>query len=475
MLTYDVKIWGIRKRPDRATPFQLRWRVGTTPHSKSYKIKEQADGRRSELLAALRNREQFDETTGVPASEFHRLQSPTWYAHACAYAKMKWPTASAKHRAGIAEALATITPVLVKDSRGGPKQQALRTALYSWAFRFNRDDVTGELKPRQETESAPADIAAALEWITRKSVDAAELDKPTHLRAALGALSIKLDGTKAAETTVHRKYTVFTNALRYAVEREILASFPLGKVDWKPPETDDEIDFRFVPSPGQAQRLIAAVREQGPRGEHLAAFFGCLYYAAMRPAEVAALGDDACRLPPAPKNGTAESQWGELVLSESRPEVGSGWTDDGVSYDKRGLKRRARKATRPVPIPPVLVGMLRAHRATYGTAPDGRFFRASGGGRVRSTEYTGIWKAARSKALSAEDGMTPLAEVPYSLRHAGVSLWLSSGVDPVEVARRAGHSVAVLFRFYAKVIKGRQDQDNDRISRALAEQAEYPE
>lgn len=115
------------------------------------------------------------------------------------------------------------------------------------------------------------------------------------------------------------------------------------------------------------------------------------------------------------------------------------------------------------------------HRATYGTSSDGRFFRAANGGRVRSTEYTEVWKAARQKALSAEDVVTPLAEVPYSLQHASVSLWLSSGVDPAEVARRAGHSVAVPFRFYTKVIKGRQDQDNDRIARALAEQAELPE
>jgi integrase len=114
--------------------------------------------------------------------------------------------------------------------------------------------------------------------------------------------------------------------------------------------------------------------------------------------------------------------------------------------------------------------MLRAHKKTYGTAPDGRLFRAAGGGRVRSTEYTDIWKAAREKGLPAEDAATPLADVPYALRHAGVSLWLSAGVDPTEVARRAGHSVAVLFRFYAKVIKGRQDEDNARIGRALAEQ-----
>ncbi|WP_230195701.1 hypothetical protein [Streptomyces coriariae] len=37
----------------------------------------------------------------------------------------------------------------------------------------------------------------------------------------------------------------------------------------------------------------------------------------------------------------------------------------------------------------------------------------------------------------------------------------------MEVARRVDHSVTVLYRFYAKVIKGRQDADNTRIARAL--------
>jgi len=194
----------------------------------------------------------------------------------------------------------------------------------------------------------------------------------------------------------------------------------------------------------------------------VAGFFGCLYYAAMRPAEIASLKAGDCKLPP----DTPESadQWGELLLAESRPEVGGGWTDDGASYETRGLKRRARKATRPVPIPPVLVRMLRDHMEAHGKAPDGRLFRAARGGRVRSTEYCDMWEAARVNVLSKEDVASPLAEVPYSLRHAGVSLWIKSGVDPVEVARRAGHSIAVLFRFYAKILQGGQERSNQLIA-----------
>ncbi|WP_405583895.1 hypothetical protein [Streptomyces sp. NBC_01190] len=123
-----------------------------------------------------------------------------------------------------------------------------------------------------------------------------------------------------------------------------------------------------------------------------------------------------------------------------------------------------------MPIPPVLVRLIREHRQHYGVAPDGRLFRAAGGGRVRSTEYTEIWQAARKKALPHEDQGTPLAAVPYSLRHAGVSLWIEAGVDPVEVARRAGHSPAVLWRFYAKILRGSKDHANELIGQALAKQ-----
>jgi hypothetical protein len=55
----------------------------------SFKLKAQADGRRSELMTAMRNREQFDEDTGLPASGLDALNTPTWYEHAKAYAVMK--------------------------------------------------------------------------------------------------------------------------------------------------------------------------------------------------------------------------------------------------------------------------------------------------------------------------------------------------------------------------------------------------
>jgi integrase len=64
---------------------------------------------------------------------------------------------------------------------------------------------------------------------------------------------------------------------------------------------------------------------------------------------------------------------------------------------------------------------------------------------------------------------SPLAAIPYDLRHACVSFWLRSGVSLAKTARRAGQSIAVLQRYYAKVLDGEEDRMNTLIELGLAE------
>ena len=56
-----------------------------------------------------------------------------------------------------------------------------------------------------------------------------------------------------------------------------------------------------------------------------------------------------------------------------------------------------------------------------------------------------------------------------------MSLWLNSGVPATEVARRAGHGVAVLLKIYAHCIDGQADAANQRITDALTTQYAQPE
>ncbi len=142
----------------------------------------------------------------------------TWLEHAATYAAMKWPNVSAHSRAGIAEALATITPALTRQTTRRPSAAVLRDGLYGWAFNPGRADC-----------QPPAHIADALDWAARHSLLLAALTDPQLTRHVLDALTLRLDCSRAAAATIARKRAVFHNALGYAAELGLLPSNPLAR------------------------------------------------------------------------------------------------------------------------------------------------------------------------------------------------------------------------------------------------------
>ncbi|SMF47369.1 hypothetical protein [Streptomyces sp. Amel2xC10] len=115
--------------------------------------------------------------------------------------------------------------------------------------------------------------------------------------------------------------------------------------------------------------------------------------------------------------------------------------------------------------------MLRAHAERFGVAPDGRLFRNQAGNYVDAAAYRTTWARAREYALTRTERTSRLAKRPYDLRHAGISFWLYSGVDPAECARHAGQSIGieVLFRYYAKFLDGVREQANRLIEQSMNE------
>ena len=209
-------------------------------------------------------------------------------------------------------------------------------------------------------------------------------------------------------------------------------------------------------SPAQVSALLDALARTRPE---LTAFFGCLYYAALRPEEAVALRFADCRLP--------GSGWGMLRLAAATPRTAAAWTNSGTSHEQRGLKHRPDGAIRMVPVPPVLVAMLCVHFTAYGTAPDGRLFRGTRGGPLSESVYGRAWHSARTLALGPELAASGLARRPYDLRHAALSLWLNAGGDPAQIAARAGNSVAVLLTVYSHCIHGHEDLLNQQIGHVL--------
>ncbi|WP_328624588.1 hypothetical protein OHA88_06330 [Streptomyces sp. NBC_00353] len=56
---------------------------------------------------------------------------------------------------------------------------------------------------------------------------------------------------------------------------------------------------------------------------------------------------------------------------------------------------------------------------------------------------------------------------PVRRRTQAISVWLASGVDPAECARRAGQSIQVLFRYYAKFLAEARNHANNLIEESM--------
>ncbi|WP_405777829.1 hypothetical protein [Streptomyces sp. NBC_01538] len=230
----------------------------------------------------------------------------------------------------------TGSPALVRPGAAFSDPRILRRALYSWAF----NKKAWQREPSEEW-------LHALDWMKRNSLPVSTLAEADVLRRALDAMCRKLDGKAAEAKTARRKRAAFNEALNTAVEKGYFAENPLNGLRWKVPAVNEEVDPAAVPNPAQVLRLLEAVARQRGRGPHLEAFFGCMYFAAMRPAEVIHLRIDQCHLP---KTG-----WGMLNLSGGVVTSGKEWTDDGEVHElpRSSAARQARR------------GLFPSHRNSY--------------------------------------------------------------------------------------------------------------
>ncbi|MFI7038376.1 tyrosine-type recombinase/integrase [Microbispora rosea] len=451
--TYDVRVWHVLTNKNKGgNTYSVRWVTAGKPWRETFKTRALAESFRAELLTAIRKGHAFDPTTGRPVQHAgQRGQSVTWWALMCDYVDHRWDESAPNTRRTIADALASITLCLLTHGTGSMSKLDIRQAVIKWAAH----------KPRRADGKVPEEIARAVAWLERNTVPVSALADEALVLDTLKGISRTLTGRAAAATTIARKRAVFYNVLDYAVSpARLLPSNPLISVKWKTPKVAEEVSPRRVINPRQAEALLAAVEKTSGR---LTAFFAVMYYSALRPAEAVDLTIDEIDLP----STDAGDDWGWFYLGDSAPAVGADWTGNGKRRESRGLKHRARKAVRPVPIPPPLVAILRNHLARYGVSPDGHLFVGERGGPLSESVYGRVWQKARASALGKSGVASPLAERPYDLRHACVSTWLNAGVPAPQVAEWAGHSVNVLLRVYAKCIAGQDEVARNLIAKAL--------
>ncbi len=458
--THQVRFWAIKtlkagadgKR--RKRPHGVRWVTAGHEHSEWFTTKALATKYLSTLQSAANGGEAFDVVTGLPVSLYRERNSRTLLQVAQRFIEAEWPDASPNTRSKHVDTLGVSVGAFLRQSRDTPAAKDVRRALTGYLLQPDRE--------RLDVDERTAEVAR---WVVGHSRPVGELADQEVSVALVRALGSNLDGRQAAPLTVRTRRGVLFHLLQYAVRLGELASNPLLLVKEKA-MTTTEVDPRVVVNPQQAEQLLAAVTYVGSmrrgRYEYLFAFFASMYFAALRPAEANWLREPDCALP--------ETGWGELVLSGTASRSNARYIGTGRTWEERTLKKRAAGTVRVVPIPPRLVEILRGHIERFGTTTDGRLFRGQQLGEpVGPSIYTQAWKQARVIGLTPAQAASPLARRPYDLRHAAVSTWLAAGVPVAEVAERAGHTVEVLLKVYARCLDGSRSTSNERIDRLFAQ------
>ena len=302
--SYDVRFWQTEVRKDRPTPYRVRWLVNGRRFGESFVKIALADSFKAQLISAARRGEAFDLETGLPESMVRKLRDVTFFDHAMEFTAVTWKDAAAKSRVSVIETLSRVVPVVTRDLKGAPDPDVLRAALRK---NLNQGPTAGI--PDQAE-------ARALAWLARASRPLSAFQDESVVCDVLDALATRLDGKAAAPDYYARRRRVLHRVLGYAVRKKRLPKNPLSKQNlpegWTAPEKPEEaVDPRSVGSPALIASMIAACagigRDQGPR---FAALYGCMYYAMMRPSEVAALTRAGCQLP--------RTGWGYLAAQLRR-------------------------------------------------------------------------------------------------------------------------------------------------------------
>lgn len=428
MTTQTVKFWAIQNRTDhgKRSPWVVRWSVQAGSRrvlaSQSFTHRVKADQFRSQLMAAYASGETFSLHTKLPESWNREQVSVATWAHT--WVQQNWPTWKPNSRRAVVHVVADSLPLLTAQASPDLAEKqlsALRSATRVWL--------------------ASPD-AAMPEHLERWSIDLRDL---THAQAKLADVELTRTeaGTPKASVTARRYRTTMRTMLTAAVEQKLCDEvvWPKHAQRRTSQKVTNSVEHTDLPTFAQASEAFDRMVNHQPASGGLRVLSYIMYLAGLRPSEARALHIEDLDLP-------AEG-WGSILVRRAITDAGDSFTGAG---EEEGVTKTG--TSRTVPIPPVLVSIL---RDCAGERTSGLLVATRSGQPVTISNWGRAWRAAR--------GDKPWRL--YDLRHACATTWLGAGVPIGTVARRMGHSPDVLLRVYAGALTGDDEIANSRIEAVL--------
>ncbi len=320
-----VKVFGVQDR--RSTlqaklPWVVPYTIDGRHRSKSYRTLAEAERYRGTLLQAVHAGGRFDADSGEPESWQTPLADVRVHEWSRCWLAQQWQEWQPRTRASATESLARF--ITLATDHGAKAPVGLRVYLYQ-ALAPNSED-------RRDVQHE--------KWMARHSLSLGELDRK-RIADIDRRLGLKLDGSPMAAST--------TNRIRIVARASIQAAIDAGAIpsDAWPQRSKTRarrkvartrrVDVRTLPGPAAMAAAIDAIITQQPGSKTYRMMIAVAYYAGLRPSEVVMLRVRSCELP--------TEGWGRLEVTEA-----------DISFDEPG---EPKTGPRSVPIPPVLVSMLR--------------------------------------------------------------------------------------------------------------------
>ncbi len=367
----DIRIWDIQdrsNRPNAPRPWVVRWKVDGAERSRAFKTKPEADHIRSRLLVAARDGEPFDRATGLPESWQPRPADRRLHEWVRDWLAEQWPEWQPRTRRSAVEALSRFL-LAVHPASSTPAPKELRTYLVDALIPGVAVDPAGRCE-RWLNEWSPS-----LEELTREMLARAERELATGLQ-----------GQQLSASVAGRYRKVARASLLRAVDLGILESDP-----WPPPPRGRRtrkatrrrrsVDVRQLPGPATMAAVIEPIRTHQPGSRAYQVMTAVAYYAGLRPSEIVMLRARSLSL--------SQDGWGTIAVTEA-----------DVDFDEPG---EPKTGERTVPIPPVLVAMLRDWVRERGLSDDDLLFRLR---RARASAPRGPGDASDRSGV---DAVVPLS------------------------------------------------------------------
>lgn len=330
------------------------------------------------------------------------------------------------------------------------------------------DQLAGRFAVNQTTD--PAAVAWLAEWsLPMRDVTHVEI------KALLKAHRTKANGRPVSPATERRFAANLRSAWKSAEGTGVIATNPwkavklagksksAGKVTKGTPGVR-AIDKAIVLDPTGVINFAYLIGSQHPDGGGYVAFVATMGLCGLRPSEARGVRIEGIALP------DDDNSTGWLTFASSRRLVSKKWIAEEENPTDGPLKGLASNDKRHVPIPSLIVPILRHHLATYraDAGPEELAFVTARGKPINLSNFArDYWNPARAQAFGTHPALSHLTR--HDLRHAACSMWLNSGVQNSVAMEWSGHrSLSVFLNVYQGVLPRAEQQGVEAMERFLA-------